>query len=167
MQIRTRLCTGLSHIFIVHTHRLVSGLEQYMYVWLSVKVSCKLDWHRQGQVVNRPCVSFFIGMRNDDDVCQWANCHSKTWQELLQKIADIISRQGKCRRFFVSPTPDYLLSLKFIIIHKSLILGYQCARNNIGTRPIDFLDEMDYIRSVHKEPLFYDSNRIRISFSSI
>ena len=111
----------IMHGIVAHihnTHRWVS------YVWLKkVKVSCKLDWHRQGQVVNRPCVSFFIVTRGNYDVCQWANCHSETWQELLQKITDIISRQGEWRRFFFSPTPDYLLSLNFIIRYQILEWG--------------------------------------------
>ena len=98
---------------------------------------------------------FFYWHKGDEYVCQWANCHIKTWQELLQKITNIISRQGEWRRFFVSPTPDYLLSLKFIIRHNGLILGRWCATNITGTRPIDFLHEMDYIRRVHKEPPFY------------
>ena len=109
-----------------------------MCVKLKVKVSCKLDWHRQGQVVNRPCVSFFIVTRGNYDVCQWANCHSETWQKLLQKITDIISRQGEWRRFFFSPTPDYLLSLKFIIKYQWGIFNSECATNITVTHTVDF-----------------------------
>ena len=69
---------------------------------------------------NRPCGSFFIGTWDNDDMCQWANCHSKTWQELLQKITNIIPRQGEWRSLFSSATPHPLLPISFIIRYQIL-----------------------------------------------
>jgi len=42
----------------------------------------------------------YYDIRSQAGVCQWSNCHSKTWQALLQKITDIIFRQGEWRSLF-------------------------------------------------------------------
>ena len=57
------------------------------------------------------------GIRSQEGVCQWSNCHSKTWQALLQKITDIIFRQGEWRSLFSSATPHPLFFVTLIIIH--------------------------------------------------
>ena len=72
---------------------------------------------------NRPCGRFFIGTWDNDGVCQWTNCHSKTWQELLQKITNIIPRQDEWRSLFSSATPHPLLPISFIIRYEILEWG--------------------------------------------
>ena len=85
---------------------------------------------------------FYWHMRNDD-VCQWTNCHSKTWQELLQKITNIISRQGKCRRLFSSATPHPLFFVILIIKYPADLFNQLCATNITVTWGGWFLNEMD------------------------
>jgi len=56
-------------------------------------------------------------IRSQASMCQWSNCHSKTWQALLQKITDIIFRQGEWRSLFSSATPHPLFFVILIIRH--------------------------------------------------
>ena len=59
----------------------------------------------------------YYDIRSQAGVCQWSNCHSKTWQALLQKITDIIFRQGEWRSLFSSATPHPLFFVTLIIRH--------------------------------------------------
>ena len=59
----------------------------------------------------------YYDIRSQASVCQWFNCHSKTWQALLQKITDIIFRQGEWRSLFSSATPHPLFFVTLIIRH--------------------------------------------------
>ena len=67
--------------------------------------------------------------RSQEVVCQWFNCHSKTWQALLQKITDIIFRQGEWRSLFSSATPHPLFFVTLIIIHILMRINMNCATN--------------------------------------
>ena len=67
--------------------------------------------------------------RSQAGVCQWFNCHSKTWQALLQKITDIIFRQGEWRSLFSSATPHPLFFVTLIIRHNLMRININCATN--------------------------------------
>ena len=71
----------------------------------------------------------YYGIKSQEGVCQWFNCHSKTWQELLQKIADIIFGQGEWRCLFSSATPHPLFFVILIIIHNLIGINMNCATN--------------------------------------
>ena len=71
--------------------------------------------------------------RSQEVVCQWFNCHSKTWQALLQKITDIIFRQGEWRSLFSSATPHPLFFVTLIIIHNLIGINMKYDTNLSGT----------------------------------
>ena len=84
--------------------------------------------------------------RSQEVVCQWFNCHSKTWQALLQKITDIIFRQGEWRSLFSSATPHPLFFVTLIIRHILIGINMKYDTNLSGTSMVAQLLNCDIIK---------------------
>ena len=88
----------------------------------------------------------YYDIRSQASMCQWSNCHSKTWQALLQKITDIIFRQGEWRSLFSSATPHPLFFVTLIIRCNLMRINIDCATNLTVTHVVAHGSQCDIIK---------------------
>ena len=87
-----------------------------------------------------------------------ANRYIPAGQELLQKIADIISELGEWRRFSISPTPDSCFCYTLIIIHLGCISTSSVPLFEVSTTGC-FCVRMEYSRNVNVIPALWTTKK--------
>ena len=101
-----------------------NGIIKHIYVWCIIVPIIIID-----------------EIASQESMCKWPNCHSKTWQELLQKITDIIFRQEEWRYLFSSATPHPLFFVILIIIH--ILIGINMKYDTFLSGTVSVAAQLD------------------------